>query len=132
MQFENGLLPEDYVLLTTGGTGLNHGELDTRIPNAANLADRTVQLTSSTHPYDAYDNSPVHRFYQMWQQFDCNASNATTANPSGCNGDLFPWVEVTVGAGTNGLPSPPSTTPAPEKARPPWASTTCCRATRRI
>ena len=30
----------------------------------------------------------------------------TAANPSGCNADLFPWVEVTVGAGTNGLPQP--------------------------
>ena len=69
MQFENGLLPEDYVLLTTGGTGLSHGALDTRIPNAANLPNGPFQLTSSTHPYDTYDNSPVHRFYQMWQLF---------------------------------------------------------------
>jgi phospholipase C len=63
-------------------------------------------LTSSTHPYDAYDNSPVHRFYQMWQQFDCNAANATATNPSGCLGDLFPWVEDTIGAGSNGLTQP--------------------------
>ncbi len=35
MPFENGLLPEDYVsYLTTGGTGLAHGQFDTRIPNA--------------------------------------------------------------------------------------------------
>jgi phospholipase C len=53
-----------------------------------------------------YDNSPVHRFYQMWQQFDCNAANATTRNPSGCKGDLFPWVETTIGAGSNGRPQP--------------------------
>src|SRR5579864_905904 len=104
MQFENGLLPEDYVLLTTGGTGLSHGAVDTRIPSAANLPNGPFQLTSSTHPYDTYDNSPVHRFYQMWQQFDCNASNATRWNPSGCKGDLFPWVEDTIGAGSNGNP----------------------------
>ena len=97
-------LPEDYyVYLTTGGTGLNHGDIDTRIPNATTLPSGPFQLTSATHPYDAYDNSPVHRFYQMWQQFDCNVANATSSNPSGCKGDLFPWVEVTVGAGTNGL-----------------------------
>ena len=42
----------------------------------------------------------------MWQQFDCNAANATRSNPSGCKGDLFPWVETTVGAGTNGLAQP--------------------------
>ena len=42
----------------------------------------------------------------MWQQFDCNAANASTANPTGCQADLFPWVEVTIGAGTNGLAQP--------------------------
>ena len=103
---ENGLPHDYYVYLTTGGTGLNHGDVDTRIPNATTLPSGPFQLTSATHPYDAYDNSPVHRFYQMWQQFDCNAANATTTNPSGCLGDLFPWVEVTIGAGSNGLSQP--------------------------
>ena len=42
----------------------------------------------------------------MWQQEDCNAYYATTDNPSGCNADLYPWVEVSVGAGTNGKPQP--------------------------
>ncbi len=103
---ENALPADYYVYLTTGGTGLNHGDIDTRIPNAASLPNGPFQLTSATHPYDTYDNSPVHRFYQMWQQFDCNAANTTTWNPSGCKGDLFPWVEDSVGAGTNGLPQP--------------------------
>src|SRR5579859_1709287 len=102
-QYENGLEPSDYVLLTTGGTGLNHGDIDTRVPNSTALPNGPFQLTSATHPYDVYDNSPVHRFYQMWQQFDCNAANATTDNPSGCAADLFPWVEDSIGAGTNGL-----------------------------
>jgi phospholipase C len=106
MKYENGLESSDYVLLTTGGTGLSHGAVDTRIPNATTLPSGPFQLTSATHPYDAYDNSPVHRFYQMWQQFDCNAANASRRNPSGCQADLFPWVEVTVGAGTNGLAQP--------------------------
>jgi phospholipase C len=99
---ENGLETQDYVLLTTGGTGLAHGAVDTRIPNATTLPPGPFQLTSSTHPYDVYDNSPVHRFYQMWQQSDCNARRATRWNPSGCKADLFPWVEVTIGAGSNG------------------------------
>jgi phospholipase C len=103
-QYENGLEPQDYVLLTTGGTGLSHGAVDTRIPNAASLPNGPFQLTSPTHPYDSYDNSPVHRFYQMWQQEDCNAANATRSNPSGCMADLFPWVETTIGAGSNGNP----------------------------
>ncbi len=106
MKYENGLESNDYVLLTTGGTGLNHGDVDTRVPNATTLPPGPFQLTSATHPYDAYDNSPVHRFYQMWQQFDCNLAYATESNPSGCIGDLFPWVEDSIGAGTNGLPQP--------------------------
>jgi phospholipase C len=101
---ENGLPDDYYLYLTTGGSGLAHGALDTRIPNADKLPNGPFQLTSSTHPYDAYDNSPVHRFYQMWQQFDCSAANATRNNPSGCANDLWPWVEDTIGAGSNGKP----------------------------
>jgi phospholipase C len=104
--YENGLPDDYYVYLTTGGSGLNHGDVDTRVPNATTLPSGPFQLTSNTHPYDVYDNSPVHRFYQMWQQFDCSAAGATTSNPSGCKGDLFPWVEVTIGAGSNGLTQP--------------------------
>jgi phospholipase C len=104
--FENGLPDDYYVYMTTGGTGLSHGQLDTRIPNADKLPNGPFQITSSTHPYDAYDNSPVHRFYQMWQQFDCKASRATRSNPNGCKNDLWPWVETTIGAGSNGKPQP--------------------------
>src|ERR1700756_1167807 len=103
---ENGLPDNYYVYLTTGGTGLAHGAVDPRIPNATTLPPGPFQITSKTHPYDAYDNSPVHRFYQMWQQEDCNVTNATPWNPSGCQADLFPWVETTIGAGTNGLAQP--------------------------
>jgi len=103
---ENGLEDQDYVLLTTGGTGLTHGTVDTRVPHATSLPPGPFQITSKTHPYDAYDNSPVHRFYQMWQQMDCDASNISQSNPTGCQHDLFPWVEVTIGAGSNGSPRP--------------------------
>ena len=106
-QFEKGLPESYYKFLTTGGTGLPGGVPDTRIPNVNNLPPGPFQLTSATLPYDSYSASPVHRFYQMWQQFDCNVKYATSANPSGCLGDLFPWVEVTVGAGANGASQPP-------------------------
>jgi len=105
-KYENGLPQDYYVYLTTGGTGLNHGQVDIRIPHPTTLPPGPFQLTSATHPYDAYDNSPVHRFYQMWQDVDCNAAAATTSNPSGCKADLFPWVETTIGAGSNGLAQP--------------------------
>ena len=64
------------------------------------------QLTGKNFPYDSYAASPVHRFYQMWQQEDCNVKYATRKNPSGCKADLFTWTEVTVGSNVNGAPQP--------------------------
>ncbi len=104
-QIEPGFLPQnDYNLLLTGGTGLTDGYTgpDTRVKDVFHLPNGPFQLTPGV-PYDSYSNSPVHRFYQMWQQADCSMANATAANPSGCMEDLFPYVEVTVGAGTNGV-----------------------------
>lgn len=103
---ENGL-PNDqyYTYLTTGGTGLTARTPDTRIPNVNSLPPGPFQITPGI-PYDAYAASPVHRAYQMWQQLDCNVSYATPRNPSGCKADLFPWVETTIGAGSNGKPQP--------------------------
>jgi phospholipase C len=101
-QIQDGLLPSQADLLTTGATGLPSGTTDTRIANAAAPANGPYQITGKNLPYDSYTSSPVHRFYQMWQQTDCSISHATTENPSGCLNDLFPWVETSVGAGTNG------------------------------
>jgi phospholipase C len=42
----------------------------------------------------------------MWQQTDCSALTATASNPSGCLSDLFSWVELTIGAGSNGKARP--------------------------
>jgi phospholipase C len=106
MASENGLYPTYYQYLLTGGTGQASHVPDTRIKNVLGLPSGPFQLTSSSMPYDSYAASPVHRFYQMWQQEDCNIKHATPKNPSGCKADLFPWVEVTVGAGTNGKPLP--------------------------
>ena len=100
-----GLLPIDIPKLTTGATGLPQGSIDTRRPDATSLAPLPFQLTPGIS-YDAYGASPVHRFYQNWQQSDCAVSHATFDNPSGCLMDLFPWVETTIGAGSNGNPQP--------------------------
>ncbi|MET4675307.1 MULTISPECIES: alkaline phosphatase family protein [unclassified Luteibacter] len=97
-------LPDDaYDMLAAGGTGLPNRVVDTRFP--AKLANAPVDMHASIG-YDAYANSPVHRFFQMWQQLDCDTKASTAANPSGCRHDLFPWVETTIGAGTNGKPLP--------------------------
>jgi phospholipase C len=105
-QVENGLEPGDLALLTTGGTGITGTHVpDTRIPLFNSLPPGPFQLTPGV-PYDAYAASPVHRFYEMAQQLDCNVLYATASNPSGCLSDLFSWVEVSMGAGNNGLPQP--------------------------
>ncbi|MGH7436682.1 MAG: alkaline phosphatase family protein, partial [Polyangiaceae bacterium] len=106
MAAENGLAPGYYKFLTTGGTGFTTRQPDTRITNVTSLPPGPFSITGPTMTDDDYAASPVHRFYQMWQQLDCSSAAATFFNPSGCRADLFPWVEVTVGAGTNGKPQP--------------------------
>ena len=98
-------LPADYYpYLAAGGSGLPAGTtIDPRFP--ADLPNGPYDLTHYVS-YDAYTGSPVHRFFQMWQQLDCNVAVATAGNPSGCQNDLFAWVEATVGAGSNGKPQP--------------------------
>jgi len=106
-QSENGLPDDYYQYLIDGGSGQTSKTPDMRITNVSSLPPGPFQLTNgTTFTYDSYAASPVHRFYQMWQQLDCSTANATWDNPSGCDAGLFPWVEVTVGAGTNGLAQP--------------------------
>jgi len=57
MAVENGLPSDYYKYLSTGGTGLPHGAVDTRVPNATTLPPGPFQLTSKTLPYDSYTNS---------------------------------------------------------------------------
>jgi len=102
--YENGLPPGYYKYLTTGAVPPSIiGKPDTRIyyngNSVNNLPPGPYQLTGPLLSYDDYTESPVHRFYQMWQQLDCSKS-------TGCLNDLFPWVEATVGAGSNGQPPP--------------------------
>jgi phospholipase C len=104
---ENGLPADYYAYLVTGGTGQTSKTPDARIWNVNALPPGPFQLTNGdTFTYNSYSASPVHRFYQMWQQLDCDATRATPKNPSGCDAGLFPWVETTVGAGANGIKQP--------------------------
>ncbi len=101
---EPALPAASYGLLTTGGSGLAAGTLvDPRFP--ADLPDGPYDITHYLS-YDDYTASPVHRFFQMWQEADCDLSTASAANPSGCQKDLFAWVEASVGAGSNGASQP--------------------------
>ena len=109
---EDGLSqsPLDYYqYLLTGGTGLTGAVPDSRVTGISSSAPYTTlqpgpfPLTdSTTFPFDSYAMSPVHRFFQMWQQTDCAVAHATTTNPSGCLSDLFAWTEVSVGSNNNG------------------------------
>ncbi len=106
--------PEKYYKsMTIGGSGLTGAVPDSRIPGVHSTAPYSTlnpgpfQLTNSTtFPYTSYASSPVHRYYQMRQQEDCNAAYATPTNPSGCLADLFAWTEVTVGSNVNGKTQP--------------------------
>ncbi len=100
---EPALPTSAYVELAEGGTGLPNKVVDTRFPTQ--LPNAPVDMHASIS-YDDYANSPVHRFFQMWQQLDCDVQAATAKNPSGCRNDLFPWVETSVGAGSNGAAQP--------------------------
>ena len=111
--YEYGLYPGDLALITTGASGLSGTHVpDTRITNDAALPDGPFQLSGTTLPYDSYTGSPVHRFYQMWQQLDCDASHATTLNPTGCLADLFPFTETTIDAGNNAAAPPAGYNPS--------------------
>ena len=70
------------------------------------LVRSTGNEPSHTTPTPGLAGSPL--LIQSGQQEDCNVSNATAANPSGCLHDLFPYTETTVGAGANGIPQPPN------------------------
>jgi phospholipase C len=81
-------LPQPY---TTYGLGLPQGVPDTRFPT--NLPNGPYQISKYV-PYAAYTGDPVHRFFQMWQDYD------------GGRLDKFVWVEETIGTGSNGAPPP--------------------------
>lgn len=82
-------LPQPY---TTYGIGLPQGVPDTRFPT--NLPNGPYQISKYV-PYAAYTGDPVHRFFQMWQDYN------------GGKLDKFVWVEETIGTGSNGAPFPP-------------------------
>ena len=81
-------LPQPYTTYALGQTG---GVLDTRFP--ADLPNGPYQISMYV-PYASYTGDPVHRFFQMWQDFD------------GGRMDKFVWVEETIGTGSNGNPVP--------------------------
>ncbi|MHB8534127.1 MAG: alkaline phosphatase family protein [Sulfuricaulis sp.] len=69
---------------TTYATGLPGNVPDARFPS--DLPNGPFQITKYVG-YDAYVGDPMHRFFQMWQQYDKGRH------------DLFPWVATTASIG---------------------------------
>ena len=82
------VLPQPY---TTFAITEPQNVLDTRFPT--NLPNGPYQISKYV-PYAAYTGDPVHRFFQMWQDYD------------GGKLDKFVWVETSIGTGSNGAPPP--------------------------
>ena len=77
-QADYGLLSSDLPLLTEGAIGtanVGANGADLRITNY-NVSGPYRLVSNGNSLYDTYGGSPVHRFYQMWQQLDCDASVA--------------------------------------------------------
>ena len=103
---EPALETSDLFLLRTGATGApGRTGPDTRVANYNRLPNTVFQLTGPTLPYDSYTGDMVHRFYQMWQQSDCNVNTAIRADPAGCLRDLYPYVGIERGddSGSNSI-----------------------------
>ncbi len=77
---------------TTYAFGQPQNVPDPRFPS--NLPDGPFQISKYTSYQGAFTGDPVHRFFQMWQQYDEGKM------------DLFTWVGVTIGTGSNGNPPP--------------------------
>jgi acid phosphatase len=75
---------------TTMAFGRTPNVPDPRFP--ANLPNGPFQITRYTAYQLAFTGDPVHRFFQMWQQYDEGRS------------DLFLWGALTIGMGSGGKP----------------------------
>lgn len=84
------ILVSQFNLLSEGATNLPNGVLDTRVPGAGSLSGPFPFQGPDISEHD-YTGDQTHRFFQAAQQQDCSMANATTANPTGCLNDLFPF-----------------------------------------
>lgn len=94
---EPSLDADDLNLLTTGAATqftqtFELPDPDTRVVNFNSLPNGPFPLRGEQLPYDSYTGDTTHRLFEMWQQSDCNVTNATRRNPSGCLSDLYPFV----------------------------------------
>jgi len=104
-------LPDDYYkYLLTGGTGQASHIPDARISydgrNASNLKPGPFQITSKTF-HTMLTRRALSIALPDVAAARLRRRSSRQRNGWGCKSDLFPWVEVTIGAGSNGA-APPS------------------------
>ncbi len=106
-QADYGLRPQDLPLLTTGATGIPGNSPDTRILNCHQPAERPLSAGASR----SRERSPpastlLTAAARCIASTRCGSNSTATPqryprqNPSGCQADLFPWVEQTVSSGS--------------------------------
>jgi phospholipase C len=109
---EPSLELSDLHLLTAGASGQDNTfvlpDPDTRVQNFDKLPNGPFPLKGANLPYDSYTGDTTHRLFEMWQQSDCNISNATKHNPSGCLNDLYPFVITNYTNQIDQFDNPPS------------------------
>ncbi len=115
VKYDPGLATGDQRLLHDGGIWplipfIPDSRFPAHMPNGPFPITRYLKYSDTT-------GDPMHRFYQMWQQIDCNGNKISPANPSGCAIDLYPWVATTVGWGPIFENTPP---PSPFTDQTTW------------
>jgi hypothetical protein len=85
---EPSLEPQNLNLLTTGAaTQFSQTfvlpDPDTRVQDFNNLPNGPFALRGPNLPYDSYTGDTTHRLFEMWQQSDCNITNAARKTPPG-------------------------------------------------
>ena len=92
--------------MTTGATGLPSDSRRHAHTQRDVTAERAVPALRAACPTTATPPARCIASTRCGSRLDCAAARAHRANPSGCTNDLFPWVETTIGAGSNGKPQP--------------------------
>jgi phospholipase C len=77
------------------------GVISGGLPNGPFQQTANSQNGGGGLPYDSYTEDTIHRFFQMWQMMDCDKSQSTRSNPSGCLLDLMPFVAGTFAGAIN-------------------------------
>ena len=121
---ENGLADDYYTFLTTGGSGLPGG-IDTRIANVQLALARSVPADRRHAHRRRLRRQPRAPLLPDVAAARLQRRQRDARNPSGCLADLFPWVEQTIAAGSNGKPTADDVHRRRLARR--WGSTTCAR-----